>query len=96
VPEVGVAQTNRAEVAEPVQTWHLVLCPVCQSDRLRRLPRGGILRQYIMPLFGLYPWRCCRCGVTSMLKKRHQRRRHPRRALPEMESPQHEVRVKSA
>lgn len=61
-------------------------CPRCGSERIKRIARTGLLIKYIYPLFGRYPWKCGRCGFTSMMKKRTPSRRHRRHSCDEQES----------
>ena len=61
-------------------------CPQCGSERIKRIARVGLLNKYIYPMFGRYPWKCVRCGFTSMLKKRTSSRRHRRRSQDVEES----------
>lgn len=49
-----------------------VHCQECGSDRVYRLSREGYFQEKIYPLFGYYPWRCKRCGVHVMLRKRER------------------------
>jgi hypothetical protein len=50
-------------------------CAICQSHRVRRIGRNGILRKWLAPLFGYYPWRCSSCLRVFMLKTRGIRRK---------------------
>lgn len=47
-----------------------VHCQDCGSDKVYRVGREGYLQAKIYPLFGYYPWRCMRCGVHVILRKR--------------------------
>ncbi|MGD0479672.1 MAG: hypothetical protein ABSA42_05840 [Terracidiphilus sp.] len=47
-----------------------VRCEECGSDEVYRLIRRGFFEEKIYPLFGFYPWRCKRCRVRLMLRKR--------------------------
>jgi hypothetical protein len=47
-----------------------VLCDECGSDKVYRIFRKGFFQEKIYPLFGFYPWRCKRCGLHLMLRKR--------------------------
>jgi hypothetical protein len=51
-----------------------MICAICQSHRMRRISRKGLLRKVLAPLFGYYPWRCSSCFTEFMLKSRGQRR----------------------
>ncbi len=82
MPEEVATPSNETEI-EQEEHHHPVLCPRCDSDRIKRIARAGLLHRYIFPLFGKYPWRCGRCGATSMLNRRAlsaKRRRHSHRA----------------
>ncbi|MBZ0266297.1 hypothetical protein K8I28_16690 [bacterium] len=56
------------------------MCPHCQSRRLRRMKRKGLLQNKLYPIFDGYPYHCGRCkkkfilfigskGVTSTRRK---------------------------
>jgi len=36
-------------------------CSSCDSEKVRRSSRRGLL-EYLMSLFGVYPFRCISCG----------------------------------
>jgi hypothetical protein len=41
---------------------------------MRRIKREGILRKWLAPLFGYFPWRCSSCQVEKLLKSRGKKR----------------------
>ena len=45
-------------------------CRRCDGSRLQRSQRWGFLEKYILPRFGLFPWRCLRCETTYYLRLR--------------------------
>ena len=51
-----------------------MVCSKCQSHRMRRIRREGILRAYLAPLFGYFPWRCSVCRTEKLFRNRGQRR----------------------
>jgi hypothetical protein len=84
LPEKAAAAAREAEAAAIREHRNNIYCPECGSDRITRIARSGFLHRYIYPICGLYPWRCVRCGVTSLLKWRVQprrRHRHPKGAV---------------
>jgi hypothetical protein len=50
-------------------------CPKCQSDRMHRIKREGLLRVTLAPLFGFFPWRCSVCRTERLIRTRGLRRR---------------------
>jgi transposase-like protein len=73
---VKAARADRAD--EFIELRHRkgpVYCPACGSDRVHRVKRKGLLREWIYPFFGLYPWECRDCRLTSMLHRRGRARR---------------------
>jgi hypothetical protein len=51
-----------------------MICKNCRSYRMRRIKREGLLRKYLAPLFGFYPWRCSDCRTVQLLRSRGKRR----------------------
>lgn len=45
-------------------------CDDCGGDEVYRIFRKGFFQQKIYPLLGFYPWRCKKCGLRLMLRKR--------------------------
>ncbi len=45
-------------------------CPVCGLATLRRSGRQGPWEKLVLPLFGIYPWRCSRCRQRFRLSDR--------------------------
>lgn len=77
LPTKSTTQTPQSESAEKQGSRRPdVVCPRCGSDRIYRVAREGFVRQYLQSLFGYYPWRCRRCGATSMIRKRTKQRHH--------------------
>lgn len=46
------------------------ICPECGSRALHRLQRRGFWQSRVLPLIGLYPWRCVACRKPSFLRLR--------------------------
>ncbi len=51
-----------------------VTCKSCKVS-LERKKRRGFLEQYVLVLFGLYPWRCYTCYKTIYRLERYDRSR---------------------
>ena len=64
-----------------------MMCPECQSHRIRRLTRRGFFRARLAPLFGYYPWRCSSCGTEQLLRARGERKRKHDEGNPQGEAP---------
>gem|GEM_PF-3002280 len=78
--EVAVETTTEvADNTEMLTLRHRILCPECGCDRMTRIARVGLVRRFVYPMFGYFPWRCRRCGTIALLKHRYQRHRHHRR-----------------
>ena len=58
---------NTAEANSADERVH---CDECGSDEVYRTIRKGYFQEKIYPLFGIYPWRCKKCGLRLMLRKR--------------------------
>jgi DNA-directed RNA polymerase subunit RPC12/RpoP len=58
---------NIVEVNSASERVH---CDECGSDEVYRTIRRGYFQEKIYPLFGFYPWRCKRCGLRLMMRKR--------------------------
>jgi DNA-directed RNA polymerase subunit RPC12/RpoP len=58
----GIVEVNSAD--------ERVHCDQCGSDEVYRIFRKGFFQQKIYPLLGFYPWRCKRCGLRLMLRRR--------------------------
>ncbi len=46
------------------------ICPECGRGNLNRCGRKGLWEQVVLPLFGVYPWRCGRCRRRIRLADR--------------------------
>ena len=46
------------------------ICPVCGRGILTRCGRKGPWEKYVLPLFGVFPWRCGRCRTRLRLSDR--------------------------
>ena len=46
------------------------ICPSCGRGILTRCGRKGLWEQYVLPLFGVFPWRCGRCRTRFRLSDR--------------------------
>lgn len=46
------------------------ICPACGRGILTRCGRKGLWEQYVLPLFGVFPWRCGRCRTRFRLSDR--------------------------
>ncbi len=67
----GMARGAMAgDIVEMSSAKEPVHCQKCGSDKVYRVSREGYLQTKIYPLFGYYPWRCIRCGVHVVLRKR--------------------------
>ena len=45
-------------------------CKHCGSPYLERQRRRGLLRRWLLPLFGIYPWQCLTCYKNQFLHAR--------------------------
>ena len=63
----GALAGDTAEMSSAKERVH---CQKCGSDRVYRIFRNGYFQEKIYPLFGYYPWRCTKCGMRVMLRKR--------------------------
>ena len=45
-------------------------CPACGIASLRRCGRKGPWEEYVLPVFGIFPWRCFRCRARYRLSDR--------------------------
>ncbi len=68
----GATAGNIVEMSPAKERVH---CQECGSDKVHRVSREGFLQEKIYPLFGYYPWRCMRCGVHVVLRKRKRARK---------------------
>jgi len=67
----GMARgTQAGNIAEMGSAKERVHCRECGGDKVYRVFRKGYFQEKVYPLFGYYPWRCMRCGVRVMLRKR--------------------------
>ena len=64
----GAQAGNMAAMSSTKERVH---CQKCGSDRVYRVVRKGYFQEKIYPLFGFYPWRCKKCGLCLMLRKRN-------------------------
>ena len=46
-------------------------CLHCQSQRIRRAKREGLMEQMFYPLFSKYPYKCSDCGTRFMKRGRN-------------------------
>lgn len=46
------------------------ICPSCGRGVLTRCGRKGLWEQYVLPVFGVFPWRCGRCRTRFRLSDR--------------------------
>lgn len=46
------------------------ICPTCGRGILTRCGRKGPWEKYVLPLFGVFPWRCGRCRTRLRLSDR--------------------------
>ncbi len=53
-----------------------MVCLKCQSHRMHRIKREGVLRVWVAPVFGYFPWRCSVCRSEQLLKARNSKN-HP-------------------
>jgi predicted RNA-binding Zn-ribbon protein involved in translation (DUF1610 family) len=54
------------KVDPPLETH----CPKCNSLDIHRIKRRGFWQRRVLPLFGIYPWRCSECRKSSYLRTR--------------------------
>ncbi len=45
-------------------------CPTCERGSLVRCGRKGLWERHVLPLFGVFPWRCARCQTRFRLSDR--------------------------
>jgi DNA-directed RNA polymerase subunit RPC12/RpoP len=67
----GAVAERLAKMSSP-EVKERVHCEECGSDKVLRVSRQGFLRIKIFPMFGIYPWRCSRCGRDVLLRKRRR------------------------
>jgi rubredoxin len=60
--------SGRAEVG--ILTFIDRVCPKCNFDQPRRMPRMSWLARRVMPYFGCYPWECPMCRIQFYRKNR--------------------------
>ena len=46
------------------------ICPACGRGVLTRCGRNGLWENHVLPLFGVFPWRCGRCRTRFRLSDR--------------------------
>lgn len=46
------------------------ICPTCGRGIITRCGRKGPWEKYVLPLFGVFPWRCARCRTRLRLSDR--------------------------
>jgi hypothetical protein len=61
-------------------------CPQCGSLRTARIKRVGLLQNFVLYRFGLYPWECSGCRKVFMFKNRGKLKRK-RRSTGEVHLP---------
>lgn len=47
-------------------------CRVCNHHEFHRARRHGFWQKRVLPLLGIYPWRCAACGKARLLRGRHE------------------------
>jgi hypothetical protein len=65
-----IVEVKAVNIVEANSANERVLCDECDSDEVYRVFRKGFLQQRIYPMFGFFPWRCRKCGLRLMLRKR--------------------------
>lgn len=65
-----IVEVKTVSIVEANSANERVLCDDCGSDEVFRIFRKGFLQQRIYPLFGFFPWRCKKCGLRLMMRKR--------------------------
>jgi hypothetical protein len=68
------AASEAAQSTVQVRESTRLHCPHCGCAPVRRLQRKGFLQNKVYPLFGYFPWVCMTCKMSSMLRKRQERR----------------------
>ena len=51
-------------------------CKVCERGGMRRSERRGLIERFILPVLGLYPWRCGFCRNRVQLSDRGPERQY--------------------
>lgn len=67
----NIVEVKAANVVEVDSVDERVHCDECGSDEVYRTIRRGFFQEKIYPLVGFYPWRCKKCGLCLMLRKRN-------------------------
>jgi DNA-directed RNA polymerase subunit M/transcription elongation factor TFIIS len=67
----NIVEVKAEKVAEAESADERVHCDECGSDEVYRLFRQGFFQEKIYPMAGFYPWRCKKCGLCLMLRKRN-------------------------
>ncbi len=66
----NIVEVKAKDIAGVNSAEERVHCDDCGSDEVYRIFRKGFFQQRIYPWFGFYPWRCKKCGLRLMLRKR--------------------------
>jgi hypothetical protein len=67
----NIVEVKAGNIVEVNSADERVHCDECGSDEVCRIFRKGYFQEKIYPLFGFYPWRCKKCGLCLMLRKRN-------------------------
>lgn len=70
-PESAVESVAEEKTAK----GHVLECPRCGGNDLKRVKRAGFVQERVYPIFGYYPWKCTKCLGNVLLKKRGQAKR---------------------
>lgn len=63
-----------SDARKPSHKEHALVCPKCGDKTLHRAERKGFMQKFVYPRFGLFPWKCRRCQIVKLYKKRGIRR----------------------
>jgi ssDNA-binding Zn-finger/Zn-ribbon topoisomerase 1 len=66
----NIVEVKAEKIAEANPADERMHCDECGSDEVYRIFRKGFFQQRIYPIFGFFPWRCKKCGLRLMLRKR--------------------------
>jgi hypothetical protein len=64
-----IVEVKAVNIVEENSANERVLCE-CGSDEVYRIFRKGFFQERVYPMAGFYPWRCKKCGLRLMLRKR--------------------------
>jgi len=71
---VNGASTGQTLSVQRSELHDRIHCRRCGSERVFRIQREGFWRERILPLLGIYPWRCKLCREEILMHKRYRSR----------------------